>query len=64
MLYKTMVVKCGIAPSEYWQMSPAECWHIIDANTPEKTYGNLRQSELDDMMEFRQSLLDQGYELA
>jgi len=45
-------------------MSPAECWHIIDANTPEKTYGNLKQSELDDMMEFRQSLLDQGYELA
>ena len=45
-------------------MSPTECWLIIDAHTPEKTYGNLSQTEFDEMAEFRQSLLDQGYELA
>jgi hypothetical protein len=64
MLYKAIVVKCNIAPSEYWLMSPAECWLIIDAHTPQKTYGNLSQTEFDEMAEFRQSLLDQGYELA
>ena len=32
-------------------MTPAEVWLYIDAKTPEQRYGNLRESQLDELLE-------------
>ena len=63
-LYKCIVARCGIAPSEFWRMTPSECWLIIDANTPPKTYGNLSEREVNEMLEYRKELEAKGVVLA
>lgn len=45
-------------------MSPAEVWLLIDAKIPEKTYGNLKQSEVDEMMAWREEMEAKGVQLA
>lgn len=32
-------------------MTPSEVWLYIDAKTPEQQFGNLRQSQLDELFE-------------
>ena len=62
MLYELIVGEFGIAPSEYWQMSPSEAHLIIDAKRP-KTIGGIQEDDLDNMMLRRQQLLDDGVKL-
>jgi hypothetical protein len=51
-----VVGQMNVAPSEYWGMCPAEIWLLVDARTPEKKYGNLRESEVDELAALHEQL--------
>lgn len=43
------VASFGLAPSEFWKMSADEVSLFLDASIPEKTYGALTQSQVDEI---------------
>lgn len=49
----------GIAPSEYWKMTPAEVFLIIDANRPKEING-IPEEDFERMLERREELEAQG----
>ena len=54
-----MVGEYGIAPSEYWQMTPAEVHLLLDSKRP-KHIGGIHEDDLDMMMIKRQEMLSRG----
>ena len=40
----------NIAPSEFWQMSVIEWWWVKQAKEPEKMYGSLPESKVDQLI--------------
>ena len=54
-----MIGEFGIAPSEYWQMSPTEVHLILDHKRP-KHVGGIHEDDIGDMMMRRQAMIDQG----
>lgn len=50
-------------PSEYWAASPAEVWALINAWTPEKRYGNMTESQLDELEDSRSEWEKRGFNL-
>jgi len=54
-----MVAEFGVAPSEYWKMTPAEVALILDAKRP-KTIGGIHENDLSDMMQRRHELEESG----
>lgn len=54
-----MVAEFGVAPSEYWQMTPAEIALVLDSKRP-KTIGGIHEDDLADMMQRRHELEQQG----
>jgi hypothetical protein len=53
-LYAAIVCNVGIAPSEYWRMSPSEVGLVLDFNRPVEYYGELTADEVDDLAEMRE----------
>lgn len=54
-----MIAEFGIAPSEYWQMTPAEVSLVLDSKRP-KTIGGIHEDDLSDIMQRRHELEQQG----
>jgi hypothetical protein len=44
----------GIAPSEYWRMTPSEVFLLMEAKTPEQRFGNVTESQLESLFEVYQ----------
>lgn len=51
--YKAVVCNAGIAPSEYWRMSPHEVGLILEYNQPVERYGDLTVDDVDELMQMR-----------
>lgn len=60
--FQLVVSEFGIAPSEYWQMTPAEVALIVDAKRP-KHIGGIHENDLADMLQRRQELSEKGVKL-
>lgn len=58
-MFELVVGSYGVAPSEYWQMTPAEVNRVIDSNKPTHING-IPEDDLDDMMIRREQLEAQG----
>lgn len=43
----------GIAPSEYWRMSPAEVGLVLEYNSPVEMYGSLTADDVDELAQMR-----------
>ncbi len=61
-LYSLMVGEFGVAPSEYWQMTPAEISIILESKRPKHING-IHEDDISDMMRRRQELINQGAEV-
>ena len=53
-MYKAVVCNVGIAPSEYWRMSPAEVGLVLDFNNPVERYGDITADDVEDLLEMRE----------
>jgi len=53
------VAEFGIAPSEYWKMTPAEVNLVLESKRP-KTIGGIHEDDLADMMQRRAELEQKG----
>ena len=47
-----------MAPSEFWELSPTEFWHIHAAKLPPKMYGKLTEYEVDRLEQMLDEALD------
>ena len=54
-----MIGEFGLAPSEYWQMTPTEVYLILDSKRP-KTVGGIHEDDIASMLNRRQELIDKG----
>lgn len=54
-----MIGQLNIAPSEYWQMTPAEVAAILDIHRPKEING-IAEDDYDMMIARRQKLIDEG----
>lgn len=54
-----MIAEFGIAPSEYWKMTPAEVALVLDSKRP-KHIGGIHEDDLSDMMQRRHELEQKG----
>ena len=45
----------GIAPSEYWRMSPNEVGLVLDFNQPIEYYGQLTADDVEDLIDMREN---------
>lgn len=43
----------GIAPSEYWRMSPHEVGLILEYNQPVERYGDLTADDIEELIQMR-----------
>ena len=48
--YRLAVGAWGVAPSEFGKMSVLEWWWLKSAREPEKMYGSLPESKVDDLI--------------
>lgn len=58
-----MVGQFGVAPSEYWKMTPAEVALILDSKRPRHING-IHEDDFARMQERRQELIEQGLDVA
>jgi hypothetical protein len=49
----------GLAPSEFWEMTPAEVNLLIDSKRP-KHIGGIHEDDIANMLNRRQDLIDKG----
>jgi len=49
------VCNVGIAPSEYWRMSPNEVGLVLDFNQPIEYYGQLTADDVEDLIDMREN---------
>lgn len=54
-----MVAEFGIAPSEYWKMTPNEVSLVMESKRP-KHIGNIHEDDFADMMQRRAELEQKG----
>ena len=54
-----MVSEFGLAPSEFWEMTPTEVYLIFDAKRP-KVINGIHENDLSEMLERRQELIKKG----
>ena len=54
-----MVSEFGIAPSEYWKMTPYEISLVLEAKRP-KTIGGIHEDDVADMLQRRAELEASG----
>lgn len=59
-MYETLVGSYNIAASEYWAMTPIECWHVIAAKIPPRKIGEMNGPDYDRLAERRAELEAQG----
>lgn len=62
-MYENLVGTHGIASSEYWGMTPTECWLVVSAKIPPRQYGNMSGDDFDRLRERREELEAQGINL-
>ena len=61
-MYQLLIAEFGVAPSEYWQMTPTEINLVLESKRP-KHVGGIHEDDLADMMQRRRELEDQGFEV-
>jgi len=54
-----MIAEFGVAPSEYWKLTPVEVGLILDAKRP-KRIGGIHEDDLSDIMQRRHELEESG----
>lgn len=59
-MYETLVGSYDVAPSEYWCMTPTECWHVIAAKIPPRKFGEMNGVDFDRLADRRAELEAQG----
>jgi hypothetical protein len=57
-----MVGEFGVAPSEYWKMTPSEIALILEAKRP-KTVGSIDENDYADLLQRRQELIEKGVDV-
>ena len=50
-VYIAVVVKFGVNPSDYWQMSPDEVSLFLKGNKPTVHYGFMSEDDVDELIE-------------
>lgn len=52
--YKASIL-WGIAPEQFWRMSPLEWWWQYDVRRPKGVFGNLTEDDLEDLYQHLRS---------